>query len=605
MAESENLDYSNFIGFIGLLCQVALWLSLDSSDSEILKRLSEILILVLFVFLFIRDSKFSIPSVILIGAMIRMSYHSYTSFETLYGGDAPMDLFLANAFTTSGEISFVSHELYDNRLGYYSAWPLSQLIVAATSILGGISVLTSSHVIRILLYCSSCAVSYCIIFWFSEKGIIHRTHAKWGLIVIVFMPELVYWQMEVVRQNLGILAHTIFIFTLLKLSERENKLFYSTIMILSCCLLAFSHNLTSAISVLLVLIFFVLLQSAEWYLGKNSEHFKTSISNSFIILSVLTMLWWALVGEILFPKIRGVVKHFYAILTGSREYILDPTSAIPAELSPNWIFLILPLRDLVIMGFTAIGFLALSKKEISLNPQKMPRSIFVIYASMVISYFSVFVAFFFWTEPFRVLTLVAPLMAVSFVHAIEMLTEKGKNNRLLSPQFFKSGVISAVLIASLLAPFSHAYAPLYLYDDNMENVDYGEPSRNSEFAVKHLLKHSAPSINTSVDFPDSAIQHVGMEELSRFTGITGEISYLEGDDAANPVFAHENPITLLIRNASIYNPSRSVAHDSGSDFYEFANLYRSSIYQTLNDSSSKVYDGGEGTSIWYSQANLS
>ena len=66
-----------------------------------------------------------------------------------------------------------------------------------------------------------------------------------GLLVLVFMPDMVYWQMEVVRQNFGILSHSFFLFTVLKLSERRNKLFYSVLIILSCLCLSFSHTLTS------------------------------------------------------------------------------------------------------------------------------------------------------------------------------------------------------------------------------------------------------------------------------------------------------------------------------------------------------------------------
>lgn len=600
MSNSEQIDFSNFIGFIGLLSQIVLWLSLDASDSRTLKRMSEILILILFVLIFKKRSKFAIPSIIIIGAMIRMSYHSYTSFQTLYGGDAPMDFFLASSYLVTGEISIVSHEIYDNRLGLYSAWPLSQLIVASTSMLSEINVLVATHVIRMVVYLSTIAVIYSIVVWFSEKEFIRRYNSKWALVVIVFMPEMVYWQMEIVRQNLGILAHVFFVFTLLKLSDRKHKLAYTLLMFLSCCLLAFSHNLTSAISVLFLVIFLSSYLLLEYYFDENHEHYKSSIINSLILLSVLTMLWMTLIGEILFPKIRGVLMHFYLILTGSKDYILDPSSAIPPELSPDWIFFILPLRDIVIMGFTAVGFLLLCKEKIYPIRQKRPSQSLIVYTSMVISYVVVFAAFFFWTEPFRVLTLVAPLMAISFAFCIEYIIEKGKNIRSLPTNFIKISVISSVFLASILAPFSHTYAPLYLYDDEIENMDYGEPSINSEFAVRHLLEHSSASTNVSVDFPDSSIQFVDMRNLSRFFGITGEILYEDLGNGKIPIFDKENEITLLIRNGSIYNPSRSVAHETGSNFHEFAEKFQSSVFETLNLTSSKVYDVSGGASIWFS-----
>ena len=586
-------EYCYFILFLGLLAQSTLWLSLDSSDPFILKRISEILIILLFSVIFISDSKFSIPSVLVIGLLIRMNYHSYTSFSGLYGGDAALDLLLANTLVETSELSIINHNLYNNRLAFYSAWPMSQLSVACLSMVGGISTLTSSHAIRIIFFVTTLFCHYCIIRWFCERGLGSTELIKWGLLVPVFMPDMVYWQMEVVRQNFGILSHSFFLFTVLKLSERRNKLFYSVLIILSCLCLSFSHTLTSAISVMILISFTIFLELSSRKMEIEISHFRSTLMNVTSMIAITTMLWWVLVGEVLFPKIRGVLRHFYEILTGTKEYFLDPTSVIPPELSPGWIFPILIPRDVIIMGLTAIGFIRLSINQFSEKPSKT----YLIFGSLVLSYVCIFTAFFFWTEPFRVLTMVTPLMAVSFMYSIEWIGSKLSDSNVRDVLLVHLSIFLLLFPAAFLAPFSHAYSPLYVFDDEMQSTKFGEASPNSEAATHFVLGHSS-EINVTVDFPDNAFQFIDLENLSRFSSLDIEVVYGSGENEGEVFFANRNDISLFVRDGSIYNPSRKVAHETGGDFFTFATEFREETLQTLEMTSNKIYEA-EGASIWY------
>ena len=522
-----------------------------------------------------------------------MNYHSYTSFSGLYGGDAALDLLLANTLVETGELSIINHDLYNNRLAFYSAWPMSQLSVACLSMVGGISTLSSSHAIRAVFFISTLFCHYCIIRWFCERGLASTKLIKWGLLVPVFMPDMVYWQMEVVRQNFGILSHSFFLFTLLKLTERKNKLFYSVLVIISCLCLSFSHTLTSAISVMILILFATFLEFSSRKANIEISHFRSTLVNITSMIAITTMLWWVLIGGVLFPKIRGVLRHFYEILTGTKEYFLDPTSVIPPELSPDWIFPILLPRDVVIMGLTAAGFIRLSFHQLSEKPSKT----YLIFGSLVLSYVCVFTAFFFWTEPFRVLTMVAPLMAVSFMYSIEWIGSKLSDSGVRRNLLGQISILLLLFPAAFLAPFSHAYSTLYIFDDEIKSTKFGEASGNSESATRFLLSHSS-EINVTVDFPDNAFQFVDLENLSRFNSLDIEVVYGSGEDEGEVFFANRNDISLFVRDGSIYNPSRKVAHETGGDFFTFATEFREATLQSLETSSNKIYDA-EGASIWH------
>ena len=135
MKKELNFDGLEIIStvFLGLL--VLCWLGLDQNDSILIKSLVSILIVSIILLHFLNKTNHLLLHLFLIGICFRFHYLSYTGFEQLPFADALLDFFMANVLMDNGELTIITHELHDNRLAYYSSWPLSQTSVVIFSLI--------------------------------------------------------------------------------------------------------------------------------------------------------------------------------------------------------------------------------------------------------------------------------------------------------------------------------------------------------------------------------------------------------------------------------------------------------------------------------------
>ena len=74
-------------------------------------------------------------------------------------------------------------------------------------------------------------------------------------------------------------------------------------------MLGFSHNLTTAISVLSFFLAFIIILAIsikeKSLKDESTKTFVKMLGNNLALLSIVGIIWWSLVGEVLFPKIQG------------------------------------------------------------------------------------------------------------------------------------------------------------------------------------------------------------------------------------------------------------------------------------------------------------
>ena len=114
---------------------------------------------------------------------------------------------MAEGIKKTGELTFVTHEIYDDRLLYYSSWPLSQICVVILSFASDLSILHSTHLMQLFFYLASFLMAYQILSISNEKFLgANERVIFWGLTLFIALPELNYWQGECVRLGLGLIS---------------------------------------------------------------------------------------------------------------------------------------------------------------------------------------------------------------------------------------------------------------------------------------------------------------------------------------------------------------------------------------------------------------
>ena len=588
MSNKNNGD--EILAFISMIILSICWLSLDSNDSIVLKSLVSGILVFITILLFSRDSSLSVVALFIIGICLRFHYISFVNFDDVPYGDAQIDLFMTNVLLENEQITFIKHEIYDDRLLYYSSWPLSQICVVMFASISGLDNLTSTHSMQLFSYLACFLLAYHVFFNLGRlilKG--SKKNLRWALLLFIALPELNYWQGEYVRLNLGLLSSYFAIFSLTLMISPKFRLQSSILMILSCVMLGFSHNLTTAISVLsFFLAFLILLGISMKEKSLNDDSTKTFIKmlgNNLALLSIVGIIWWSLVGEVLFPKIQGVIGRYSSILIEGFSLTHDPRIPTPPELSPLWAKFLLYGRDLLLLPTTAIGFLMLSKEN--LGRSKLPFN-FVFSFSM--AYFLVFALLFLWAEPFRVLTYASPFMAICFAKFFSserIWDDSGTSN------FSRQTILAIILVAAFLSPNAHTHSPMYFYNDDLNKTEYGLPGENSRRAILFAVENSDPNSTISSDHPDYSIHPVSPKDIDRFFSVVTDVNE---DSFGKLEYSPNTEIILLVKGGNLFQLQS--AQSTNSSFLEFTEVSQDRITDVLTSNANLGYNQGDGVSIW-------
>ena len=204
----------------------------------------------------------------------------------------------------------------------------------------------------------------------------------------------------------------------------------------------------------------------------------------------------------------GVVGRYSTILIEGFSLTHDPRIPTPAELSPSWALFFLLSRDALILLSTAFGFILLSRKYLGKSNIN-----FNLLFSFSISYFLVFLTLFLWAEPFRVLTYASPFMSVCMAYCLTN-TEIWKNGH--DSNLIHSTILIVILVGSFISPNTHTHAPMFFYDEELNDIEYGLPGSNARGAILFTIEKTDPNSSISTDHPDYSIHPLGPSDVTRF-----------------------------------------------------------------------------------------
>lgn len=579
-SERTVIDGSEGLSFVALIVLCTAWFGAAGGDLGIWIALS-LLILGIVGHHIHHRTAFALPSIFLIGLLYRLHFQSFTGFSQVPGADANLDLFVVNVLSETGRVTIIEHELYDNRLTFYSSWPLSQLFVVVMDAHSSVGTMAGSHIAQSCLYAISFLLIVGLLRFASSKLLDGNPRVViWGMVLFACLPELNYWQGELVRQNLGILATFFFISILLRLSSSEKRYEHSYLLVLSAAMLGFSHNFTSAVMGIVFVIFTTGAHLLNRHFGWQAEDFLRLLFNGFAMFVIFTVLWWSLIGDVLFPRIQSVVLIYVKFLSGNLFSAHDPRLQIDAALAPIWLRAGLHVRDLILLGGTASGFL-LFVRDRREDPSLLDGTVFLL----AISFFLVFAALFLWSEPFRILTLASPIMALMFGYLILRMEDGGVRRVGLS------SVIVMLLAITFVSPFGHTHGPLFFYDDELDPVDYGMPGDYAEYGIRFLIESSHPETNVTVDYPDYAAHATRLDEISRFRSLDNDVSFEGG-----VTYERTSDAVMLVRDANLYQHNSAQATEEG--FVEDTKEARLLVLGELALTTNLVYSQGDAVSVW-------
>ncbi len=519
--------------------------------------------------------------------MIRFFNQSFSSFNELLTTDAALDYVMSNILFEESQLLVIDHVIYDERLSFYSSWPLLHYLVSSFHGISGSNDLTLTvNMIQIGIYSSCFITTTAIIWWFKVNSNIPVPNFAVCVLISISIPELVYWQSEVVRQSLGVYFHLIFVLCILHISNGQDKFSTTLIAILSLVGLSFAHHLTSAVSMVsfsasAILFLFIVRYFSYTEINQRQRSSLTDISNLLIIFAVMIIVWWAVIGEVLFPTIRGALNRYYLIITGVLQYVNDPRIAVPPELSPIWAVAPLMIRDAIIYGGTAFGFIFLALKD----DDRIKKFNNLSYYSLIFGYVFATVFLLFFGEFSRVLVFASPFMAIAWSNLFASLSEeKGRNS--------VTACIFLVVLFSFVSPYNHTFANVFYVDDSISPNEAGRPSPGYSEASNFVLMHSSSESDIGTDLVEFSLMSASSpEEVVRFQSLIMQVSKERGEIEYND----SKDIVLLIRDGGLFQYNVRSEYRLNLDDLIFA---KQLINYEMMENRSKVYQSSEGIGVW-------
>jgi len=408
-----------------------------------------------------------------------------------------------------------------------------------------------------------------------------------GMLVAILLPELIFWQSQSVRQNIGMFLYFLIIFIVLEISDPVFRFSLSKVLIIACIIQSAAHNFTSAITIFVLFssyaIFIIISKSMDLESSRKTPYKWGHIFLSFAVISVATTLWWNLVGSIIVPFTNGVVGRFIEIILSSdfASGYTVPVNAVPEKLTPVELIGLLRARDLFLYGFVAIGYLRLfSEGEI----RKL--EFFAVHSSFVFTLGGFFVILFFWAEPERIVMFAVPFMAIGFGKILEDIGKRSES-AMMVPVFL-------MLLGSLVSPWGHNSTPAFYYDEDLggESQIFGDAQPGLRAMTKISNENYIEGGVIYTDLPEFALQDLDFEQALLLHKIRSGFSSPEELDEKKGIY-------LLYNSGYLFRHYAGETH-RGAITFDGSVDEQALIQENLQHSpnTSKVIDAGDGRSAW-------
>ena len=424
-----------------------------------------------------KGSKFLVFQIALIFLLIRNVYYISTNYSIIPFGDGNWDYGVAKTFTQNHSI-FVIQEPNPpaTLLTWYSGWPLLHTLAVCVSQISGIDI----FYVALLLPSIISITSLIFVYLFVEKI---RTPLKLdarvtalALLMYATLPEGLFWPMQFVRQNFGILLLTIIFYLIYVLTINPHSVRCKVWFNRGSRPLVMAHHFTSFSMVLYLFLFCAFLAIGRHFAKTKvgSKLFWSSPDLSIIGVAFATLgflfVWWNNFGAIIWPTVGSGVRRLIEILMGIGQIEYLPARAFyPNLLTPMWVTSLLALRDILAYIPALFGLF-----HIMMRASKTPQKFLVTYSTLAFGALFIIDSFIFRVEIYRIITLSLPfivlLSATFWIHVQNKLKSIWRIPITVS-------VVTLLLSSSFIGLWAHNFAPLHLYDTSINSAEVGE--RNS------------------------------------------------------------------------------------------------------------------------------
>jgi len=535
--------------------------------------------------------KFLVFQIALLFLLTRNVYYLATNYSIIPFRDGNWDYGVVKIFMKQNSISVI-RELNPpaTLLTWYSGWPALHTLAMSLSQISGID----AFYIALLLPSIISICSFIFVYLFVEKI---RKPLKMdtritplALLIYATSPETVFWPMQFVRQNLGILFFTItlFLISLLTINPRNRK--YKALIIFFAMSLVVTHHFTSFIMVAYLFLFSALLvigkYLAETRFGNSLFWSSPNLSTIGIALATLAFLfvWWDNFGSVIWPTIASGIQRFIGVLIGIEGIKYLPAKAYyPNILTPPWVLSLLTLRDLLIYVPALFGLFLVTTKA-----TKAAAEYFVIYSTLAFGILFITDNLFFRVETYRLVSLSLPFIALLSAASYSQLRKR------LKPIWnvpIIVAIIGVLLLSSIIGLWAHNYAPLHIYDPSINSTEVGE--RNTDFIRVNEFLNEKLSTNK--------FQRIWTDDINPLVSLLNPIDYNKiktlTPDSIHELDQYGDNLVCAFKDLNLYSYYRGTF--SAKSPHE-SEVFRYMLYQYLGNELNRIYDDGK-YEFWVSE----
>jgi hypothetical protein len=496
--------------------------------------------------------RFVVLQILLAFLLINNIYGLANHFSVLPYGDSYWDYSVVRTFLQNGRIYTIPLQASTEMLTWYSGWPV---IHALASVLSTATGMTPFYVVQLIPVLVSLCVFF-VVYLFLEKVsgklALSSDVVYLGLLIFALSPDMIFWETQFVRMNLGLLwLGFIFYSTYLLISQPYRKRGIVFVLILAATILVATHHFISFVAATFLLTL-IILQFLGRRFGEGKIGSKVFQSNLYVptvslavLMFVCTFLWWESFGKIIWSTVELGVTRLIDVLTGAQGITFyAPQPIYPAQLTPQWAVNLLRVRDSIMLLPTLLGIpIVLIKK-----PRTAAR-FFVVYGALFFGAAFLVNDVSFKIEPFRFVTLAMPFVALSTATAYGEI--KIRANRLW--KIVLPTIILLLILTSFMGLWGHSFAPMHLYNPEIKASEVGEHLDVSRLNV--FFKEKIPVDNFGLIWGDdfgSLILLLDTSQISKIQKLTPDNLPKMGLTRSE-LFVEVSDLYLYKYYAGIYN----------------------------------------------------
>ena len=534
-----------------------------------------------------RRTSFFIFSLILAVLFMRNVYYIATNYSIIPFGDGNWDYGVVKTFLSEGQAYVINEQNPELvLLNWYSGWPLLHILAVCLYQVSGINAYQVALFLPSVI--GTCSLAFVYLLIDKMRKFLKLSSEVTGLALFLYSvsPEALFWTIQFVRQNLGILFLVITLYFFYRSWTKPEDRKYQVLTAFSAITLIMVHHFTSFVLVLYLLLFSVLLILGKYLsrtrFGKRlfwelpNVAVARMLSGLGLISLVFLFAWWSDYGTTIWPTVTSGITRFVRILTGIMQIEYLPSAAsYPIVLTPMWVRTMAILRDAFIYVAAILGLIVVIMKF-----SNTPHKFFVTYSTLIFGLIFVIDNFVFRQETYRLITLALPFL--SLLGAI--LYEYAKNKLKWTKHIPVISLIMAFLLFySFIGLWGHSFAPLHLYDPSINAIEVGE--RNTDFVRAGKFFVEAIPIDRfqiiGVDDYAPLIRFLNTSDYSKILRLNSE--YVESEPSSNELIGAFKDLFIYV----YYGRGFSLIKDP-----QESSQVRYQLYDRLAEQHNRIYDDG-------------